>query len=393
MDRIIYLYPNQPQLKYKDQYFCKYTNFIDLFNELGHLNGKYRLIIPCQRVSDIDETVFKSIKLPKNTIEVTYYDNHWGSLKAAGFTVWPLRRRLASDLRGYQKVLFCGSGPNTLLSLLSYLLPKKVIFVFFVRGNRVATIRHYYKNRLTYPLALGFSKLIQRRMTDLIRQGRAYAFLYGSQLETQFEQGLRERVFTIYPLIQEHFLRTSRRPDISGTQPLKLLYVGRLSEEKNIWGLVKACQEYLARQQMQLTVIGDGPLSEAVQTYVKSANLTDHIRFKGYIGKESTLIAAYDSHDLLCLPSFTEGTPTVVIEAAARQLPVLATRVGSLPGLFPHDIKFLDGPEAPQIAAGIAWCNQNRALLSEMGRNCFTTIDRFLISKNAAKVNDILESI
>ncbi len=38
--------------------------------------------------------------------------------------------------------------------------------------------------------------------------------------------------------------------------------------------------------------------------------------------------------DLFALPSYSEGMPTVVLEALALKVPVIATRVGGLPSLF-----------------------------------------------------------
>ena len=50
----------------------------------------------------------------------------------------------------------------------------------------------------------------------------------------------------------------------------------------------------------------------------------DHnIKFPGYISDRKKLIDAYDSHNILILPSYTEGQPYVVDEALARRRPVL----------------------------------------------------------------------
>ena len=53
--------------------------------------------------------------------------------------------------------------------------------------------------------------------------------------------------------------------------------------------------------------------------------IKDHsnIIFPGYFSDRKALIDAYDNHNILILPSYTEGQPYVVDEALARRRPVL----------------------------------------------------------------------
>ena len=49
----------------------------------------------------------------------------------------------------------------------------------------------------------------------------------------------------------------------------------------------------------------------------------ENINFQGYISSRELLIDAYDKHNILVLPSFTEGHPMVLLEALARRRPVI----------------------------------------------------------------------
>ena len=51
-----------------------------------------------------------------------------------------------------------------------------------------------------------------------------------------------------------------------------------------------------------------------------------NILFPGYISNRQLLIDAYDNHNILILPSYTEGQPYVVDESLARRRPVLIFR-------------------------------------------------------------------
>ena len=71
---------------------------------------------------------------------------------------------------------------------------------------------------------------------------------------------------------------------------------------------------------------------------------------------------AMDSADLLLLPSHGEGTPLVVQEAIARQLPVAATPVGGIPDLFSDESGWFNLSEAGDVAIE----KQLTSLLSEL---------------------------
>ena len=60
-----------------------------------------------------------------------------------------------------------------------------------------------------------------------------------------------------------------------------------------------------------------------LKKFKKIIDKSDNIKFPGYISNRKLLIETYDNHNILVLPSFTEGQPYVVDEALARKRPVL----------------------------------------------------------------------
>ena len=97
-----------------------------------------------------------------------------------------------------------------------------------------------------------------------------------------------------------------------------ILYVGRLSHEKNLMALASA---YMAVETptTHLVVVGDGPARADLERALAGHNAT----CTGYLSGEA-LAEAYASSDIFAFPSTTETFGQVVLEAMASQLPVVA---------------------------------------------------------------------
>ncbi len=100
-----------------------------------------------------------------------------------------------------------------------------------------------------------------------------------------------------------------------------LLYLGALSEEKNVGLAIRAVA---ALEGVRLLVAGDGPERGELERLADGVS-PDRVSFLGRTDEPERL---YRAADLVVLPSRTEGMPAVLIEAALCGLPVVATDVG-----------------------------------------------------------------
>lgn len=105
--------------------------------------------------------------------------------------------------------------------------------------------------------------------------------------------------------------------------------VARLSPEKNVANLVRASARVLARDpSFRLEIAGDGPCREDLVRLAADLGVTGAVRFLGEVRDVPSLLARAG---LFVLPSKTEGISLTLLEAMARGLPVVTTRVGGNP--------------------------------------------------------------
>jgi len=110
-----------------------------------------------------------------------------------------------------------------------------------------------------------------------------------------------------------------------------LLYVGRINDIKGIKYLLDAMKELQDSKnlEIELKIIGFGPQEKEFQSYAKKLNLKN-TEFLGSIFGEKKLVYL-SAADALVLPSSKEGAPVIVMEAMARNLPVVVSKVGGTP--------------------------------------------------------------
>jgi glycosyltransferase involved in cell wall biosynthesis len=130
-------------------------------------------------------------------------------------------------------------------------------------------------------------------------------------------------------------LALGERREIVADRPPRLLYLGWLEKEKGVGELLEACRLLAPAYEFRLSVVGEGHYSSTARETVRSNGLSDRVAFAGWLD-EPAVREALASHDILVLPSWSEGLPNVMIEAMSAGLAVVTTRVGSIPDYVTH---------------------------------------------------------
>lgn len=133
-------------------------------------------------------------------------------------------------------------------------------------------------------------------------------------------------------LVLPHLVTESARRERQSSEPLKLVAVGRLSPEKGLHVLLSALAQ-LPSSSMELTFVGQGSEEASLRELTERLGIGQSVTFVGF---QSDVVPYLAEADALVMPSFREGLPLTLIEAAAIGLPVVATKVGGIPSIVNH---------------------------------------------------------
>lgn len=171
----------------------------------------------------------------------------------------------------------------------------------------------------------------------------------------------------------ENFVRVpgeNRFRDELGVQSSTALIanIGRLSPEKGQFEFIRTASAVLRDYpDVRFILIGIGPDQSRLEQLVNEYGIADKVIFCGY---RSDMPSIYSSLDLVVQSSFTEGMPNVILEAAAMEIPVIATQVGGTAEIIEHNVSgILVRPGATEeLASAVLNFLQDRMKHQDMAR-------------------------
>ena len=154
-----------------------------------------------------------------------------------------------------------------------------------------------------------------------------------------------------------------------------ILAVGRLSSEKGHAILLQAAarlEKMNEAPDFRVVVVGDGPEQENLQRLTARLGIGQRIVMEGF---QPDVRPYYCLSTLLALPSYSEGSPNVVLEAMAAGLPIAATAAGGVPEILEDGVTgLMVTPGDPQaMAEAILRILRDKALASRLAaaaRSC-----------------------
>ena len=118
---------------------------------------------------------------------------------------------------------------------------------------------------------------------------------------------------------------SARSPSSAANDALRVLFVGRFQEQKNLEVLLQQLARFPSGS-FELHLVGNGPLETRLRALADQLEIGELITWHGWLPRLA-LPKVYQSADCLVNPSLYEGMPNVVLEAMASGLPVIASNI------------------------------------------------------------------
>jgi len=141
----------------------------------------------------------------------------------------------------------------------------------------------------------------------------------------------------------------------SATEPLRVLFVGRLVPFKGVGMLFDAAAlAATSDRPIEVTIVGGGPMEQAWRAQAAALGIEERIRFLGSLPAEQVAAEMARCH-VFCLPSVRESGGAVLLEAMASARPVIAVGFGGPAEIVDDDVGRLLAPvSAAQVTADLA---------------------------------------
>lgn len=134
----------------------------------------------------------------------------------------------------------------------------------------------------------------------------------------------------------EEVERTWRKLGIADDEAV-ILAVGRLSQEKGHADLIRAAAILSGLPgvpRFRVVIVGEGPERESLLRLTSELGVQQRVKFAGF---QRDMQPYYAMATIVAVPSHSEGSPNVVLEAMAAGLPIVANQVGGVPEILEQD--------------------------------------------------------
>jgi glycosyltransferase involved in cell wall biosynthesis len=170
--------------------------------------------------------------------------------------------------------------------------------------------------------------------------------------------------------------------------------IGRLDPEKGQVYLIQSAAALLKEYpRLKFLIVGEGSCRRQLEAYAAELGIRDALRFLGLRKDVSQLLSVMD---IFVLPSLYEGLGIAVLEAMARSLPVIASRVGGVPEIIDDGVTgILVAPADPRaIAEAIRLLLRNREKAYTLGANaCERVKKNFGINLMVEKIEKLYNTL
>lgn len=185
------------------------------------------------------------------------------------------------------------------------------------------------------------------------------------------EFGISEKKINVFPIAIEYDRHNMLKRKENKNQTVNVLFMSIFYKDKGIYEILNAIPLIInndIKSNIKFILAGEGPERTNIIKLVNKLNLSKVIEIPGYVDGDEK-IEYFSNGDIFLFPSHGEGFPTVIAEAMAAGLPIIATPVGAIPEVIEDGVNgiIISKPDPQEIAEAIIFLAKNPDLRRRMG--------------------------
>ena len=188
----------------------------------------------------------------------------------------------------------------------------------------------------SHPLRPVFRHMLARNLKTVVKEAAAAIYVTKTSLQKRYPSA--EKRFSTYAsnvmLPPEAFTAAAKK--LRNKPPYTIVSVGTLDAMYKSPDVAIEAVALLKKKGLNVSLhwLGDGRYKPGMVDYARRMGVADRVNFVGNVGSAQDVRGYLDSADLFLLPSRQEGLPRAMVEAMARGLPCIGTKIGGIPELL-----------------------------------------------------------
>ncbi|HLC49408.1 MAG TPA: glycosyltransferase [Candidatus Andersenbacteria bacterium] len=276
-------------------------------------------------------------------------------------------------------------------SLIAHIIANQIqtSHVHIEHGSYFVSQKSTFVNTIAYIYDVTIGRFILQSAQIVIANSQATAAFITSITHN------KTRAHIIYRGVEySDIAKIPAQDEIKKVYPSKIIvtFVGRLISGKGVHDLLASIAMCKSKDIIMCWIIGDGPSRKTLEALMRTLSLQGTVRFFGECSREKT-ISLIKASDIIVNPSYTEGMPTAIIEAALCGKAIIATNVGGTSEVVTGNVSALlvDPKEIKSLASAIDSFVQNSTMRKGYGDAAHTeTMQKFLWEKSIKAYEHIL---
>ena len=204
------------------------------------------------------------------------------------------------------------------------------------------------------------------------------------------------RAHTIRPMIDLDASHINRARCYVEKNYYKILYLGRMTNDKGIIELLNAVAELQKGHfRFHLNLVGDGEYNNELKKIAKRLNILELVSFKGATFDSKEIKRYFEEADLFILPSYHEGFPRTLYEAMIYGTPIITTFVGGVSSIMKNNNNCIEikAKSVVSIVDSLEWCFSNYSKFALLAKNATKTVDTILSDRKYSHAEDLSNAI